>query len=94
MVRKRIPDISCRYIFTLINNKDNDVKEKEEVRQDVVTVQNAKIVFREINVTQHGYSEETVQKFFSALDANDTNKDGFLVYQEFRAAFNTLRNAE
>jgi len=78
----------------LINNKDNEVKDKSDIRHDLVTVQNAKNIFIEINVTEHGYSQETVNKFFSALEANDKDKDGSLNYQEFRLAFNTLRNAE
>lgn len=96
MPRKRIPDVSCRYVFTLINNKDNDIRDKndEKVNSDIIALTTAKRIFQQINVTQHGYSEATVQSFFAAMDANDSDKDGFLNYQEFRSAFNVLKGAD
>lgn len=87
MPRKRIPDISCKYIFTMVENLN------EEPNLGKISIADTKQTFLKINA-QHGYTNETMQKFFSELDKNDSDRDGFLFYPEFRNAFFILKNAE
>ena len=87
MPRKRIPDISCKYMFTMVENLN------EEPNLGKVLISDMKRTFLKIN-SQHGYTDETVHRFFSELDNNDSDRDGFLFYSEFRNAFYILKTAE
>ena len=83
MPKKRIPEVSVHFIFTMIDTENTGS----------IDIAQAKEVFNQINES-HGYDSMTVNKFFETMVQNDTNNDGLIDYKQFKDAFSVIKNAK